>query len=529
MGLNNRYTDQSKNAFQKSNLFYTKSPFIGIQDPTVFGFKLFFLFDNPFSPLLYGLNGDYEKAPVNSAAYYLSSIGDQQRLYYLKKFIDLLSGINSQTPWYFQSISGLKDAWKHDMSKPYIGADKKLEIQCLESIDLRVTALMDYYRKACFDWKNRREVIPKNLRQFKMVVYVYEARYIQNPNSISLLDDVPDVQFGYGKKGGDASISAANLTNRLTGPDETLNDPPTNNVNVTLGVPMSTTRNIFTFDFCEFDVSEPGHLDTISNAEPAVVNQKFTIKYEDVEEINKYQYWDRNFVSDGILISLDKLALDDPNPGEPPTQEQTPPITKANTTEPSGDSAEIQSLGEVRKNRLVNGDNNIGEPNAFPGATEGNSNQNEVGAPPTENIGNQSFSLANRLSARATGGLLDRLGQEGASLVNDLKDQFNADNLFDRIENEIRDAIGTEITSLYLGNVFNFSPADLTRIRLLDSAIGAVNSSTPASSIVGSSVASGNLDEGSASLDNTLGEPSGNALDEGIEPTGSKAGNNIYE
>ena len=41
---------------------------------------------------------------------------------------------------------------------------------------------MDLYRKACYDWKYRREVVPVNLRQFKMSVYVYEARYIGSPS-----------------------------------------------------------------------------------------------------------------------------------------------------------------------------------------------------------------------------------------------------------------------------------------------------------------------------------------------------------
>ena len=71
-----RYKDQAKNAFTKTNLFYTTSPFLGTQDPTVFGFKLFFHFDHPGSPLLYGATRDIQSAPVNTAANFLKSIGD---------------------------------------------------------------------------------------------------------------------------------------------------------------------------------------------------------------------------------------------------------------------------------------------------------------------------------------------------------------------------------------------------------------------------------------------------------------------
>ena len=61
MKKNQRYKDQAKNAFAKTNLFYASGPFLGIQDPTVFGFKLFFHFNNIDSPLLWGINGDIQK------------------------------------------------------------------------------------------------------------------------------------------------------------------------------------------------------------------------------------------------------------------------------------------------------------------------------------------------------------------------------------------------------------------------------------------------------------------------------------
>jgi hypothetical protein len=347
-----RFKDHAKNAFVKTNLFYTKNVFLGIQDPTVFGFKLLFHFDTPNSPLLYGATRDINKAPLNTAANYLKSIGDEQRLYYLSKFVYLLSNINSQTPWYFQTLSGLKEAWKHDYTKPYIGDDKKLEIECAESIDLRITALMDYYRKACFDWKYRREVVPKNLRQFKLSIFVYEARFFNNPNSIAVSPpDVP-VDSGYGGNiQGQAAITNAELVERLTGKDETANDPITENVNTVLGVPMSTTRNLFHFDFCEFDMNEGSHLDGLNNTEPVEVKQKFGITYGDFEETNMYNFWDRNYVSDGFITSLDKLALDDPNPGVPPTQSQKPPIAPADTSL-KGSVNELKEQAEARADKI---------------------------------------------------------------------------------------------------------------------------------------------------------------------------------
>ena len=363
MKTNQRYRDKAKNAFAKSNLFYANGSFLGIQDPTVFGFKLFFHFDNIASPLLCGATTDINSAPTNSAAGFLKSIKDEQRLYYLEKFLYLLSGVNSQTPWYFQSLAGLKEAWALPIDKPYIGDDKKLEIECMESIDLRVTALMDLYRKACYDWKNRREVVPSNLRKFRLSVFVYEARVFGNPNSIANVEaPSPTPNAGYGGNiQGDAARQNAALVSRLIGKDETRNDPNTPNVNVVMGAQMSTTRNLFHFDFCEFDMNQASHLDTVSNMEPAEIKQKIAIKYGEVEEENMYNFWTASDpITSAYVRTLDRVALDDPQfqePGVPTASTDRPAVnTGANTstgqTSPAGDAEEIKAEGEKNKSNL---------------------------------------------------------------------------------------------------------------------------------------------------------------------------------
>jgi hypothetical protein len=182
-----KYKDGGLNRFKKTNLFFETNPYILFQDPTYIGFKLFFLVNQPDSKLL------SDQALPNTAMAYLTNIGDTARMHYLEKFVKHLVAINQQTPWFFQSIEGLQDAWKHGYQeadfKPLLPADRKISIKCLESIDLRMTALIDLYRKACFDWPNRREVVPKNLRQFTMYIYCYENRTINvkgQPGSNSL-------------------------------------------------------------------------------------------------------------------------------------------------------------------------------------------------------------------------------------------------------------------------------------------------------------------------------------------------------
>jgi hypothetical protein len=444
MDKRQRYTDKAMNAFKKTNLFYANGPFLGIQDPTVFGFKLFFHFDNIDSPLLYGANSDIQSAPTNTAAGYLKSIGDTQRLYYLEKFIYLLSGVNSQTPWYFQTLAGLKDAWVHDFTKPYIGEDKKITIECIESIDLRVTALLDLYRKACYDWKYRREVVPKNLRQFKLSVYVYETRVIQNPNSIATTgDESPPSEYGFGGNiQGEAAKKNAELVNRLTGRDETRNDPDAPNVNTVEGVKMSTTRNLFHFDFCEFNTSEPGHLETINNTEPAEVKQKIDIMYQDVDEENMYNFWtSKDPITDSYVASLDKLALDDPQfqePGVPLETNQIPSVEPAPPAQPGGDAADVEEEGKLLKENLI-----------------GSRIRDRVG----EAFESVSANLGDKEGRIRENTFIDDLGQSLANQA--IGNAQNAANAF--------------VSGLFLGNVYGFSPGTL---------IGAAGAQQTAASIL---------------------------------------------
>ncbi len=428
MRKNQRYKDSAKNAFAKTNLFYASGSFLGIQDPTVFGFKLFFHFNNIDSPLLWGINGDIQNAPINTAAGFLKSIGDQQRLFYLEKFLYLLSGVNSQTPWYFQKLDGLKDAWAMPIDKPYIGDDKKLTIECLESIDLRVTALMDLYRKACYDWKHRRCVIPDNLMRFKLSTYVYEARNFNNPNSIAAAPAPTPPEYGYGGNiQGDAARANADLVSRLLGSDETRNDPITADVNITEGTQMSTTRNLFHFDFCKFDMSDSTHLDSISNAEPSEVKQKIGILYQDFEEENMYEFWTASDpVSDAYVRTLDRIALDDPQlqePGVPLDSLDRPAIEDS-----SGPKGRINDMLADAKEKLDQ----------------------------IKNIDGQK--------------LKDTLSTTGEQIANNVANQAisNAQN-----------AAGAFVNGFFLGNVYGFSPASLTGEQGIARATGAILDAGP--------------------------------------------------
>ena len=53
-----------------------------------------------------------------------------------------------------------------------------LTFDCMDSIDLRINAMAELYRKATYDYQNHRELLPANLRKFRMWIIVTEIRQI---------------------------------------------------------------------------------------------------------------------------------------------------------------------------------------------------------------------------------------------------------------------------------------------------------------------------------------------------------------
>ena len=337
IGPKAKYTDETVNRFKKTNLLYTTDPYMLYQDPTYLGFKLFFTFDQPDSGLLSRYNH------TNTAMGYLDGIGDSYRMNYLHKFVDILQNVNLKTPWFFQTIEGLDQAWKRGYQeqdfKAALPKDRKISIGCEESVDLRMTAMMDFYRKACFDWNMRREVVPWNLRVFDVYIYVYEARTINKsgqPSPSGLLDlskllGLSDInkkqqeenQRLLGKV--DSSTGNAGALNKaresisaafggksaIDGIKSALNPKPAEGVD---SPDTEITRILYKFKQCEWLPDESSEIFTkVGNTIGERAMQKIAFSYRDVEEINLYTIYSRDvYVQDVIIGQMDIAANDVP-------------------------------------------------------------------------------------------------------------------------------------------------------------------------------------------------------------------------
>ena len=135
-------------------------------DPTSIMFRLFFHFGARV-----GLFAD----PIfeNSALAFLKRLGEQWRYDLLEKVIDTLSEINSSMPWMFQSIEGIANILNRPWGMSYL--NDVIDITTLEAIDFKIAAINSALKQIMFDDQKRVFVLPHNLRQFSMSIYLYDS------------------------------------------------------------------------------------------------------------------------------------------------------------------------------------------------------------------------------------------------------------------------------------------------------------------------------------------------------------------
>ena len=275
-----------------------------LDDPTYLGFSVYFDFVN--SPLLFvsddnALEGDY-------AYKYLSEVSPQ-RAELLKVFVSSLQYIQNNKPYIFQTIEGLDRCWNiaTDLKDPYMGGDDaKIGITCLESVDMRMTALMDLYRKIVYDTNGRREIVPRNLRMFKCTIVVQEIRRFKTLTDI-IRGQQDDTSSNFGQNNFISPNTASGLFNA-----QTLNliasgdqDDP-----ISLWVNDNCSQVVFNLDFCEFTPDAASVVFTAFNnaGEKTPNGSKIGFTYEKVSEVNRYATMEGDLSSDSLSRG-DSLGL----------------------------------------------------------------------------------------------------------------------------------------------------------------------------------------------------------------------------
>jgi len=234
--MENKFTNQS--IFRKGHLVkHSKNAY---QEPTYLSFVL--VFDIVNSPLL-----NKEQAVKFLRDFYKETDKADK----LEKFINTLLLLNKEMPWYWKSISGVDNAIKvyENFGESYHGGDDAtLEITCLESINLAISGLMDLYRQAVYDSSKWTQVLPENMRKFRMQVIVSEVRDQRRTK--------------------DVNQSAEEIIN-----SDLVNVMP---------------KFVFEFDFCEFKPESASEaFSDLSAEEPEMADDlKISISYETVKIVN---------------------------------------------------------------------------------------------------------------------------------------------------------------------------------------------------------------------------------------------------
>ncbi len=176
-----------------------------LDDPTYLGFNLRFIINSPlfegaiegnpaipanpidsFQALSNTSNGVASTPAAQSAVGYLNKIGETTRATYLTAFCQGIKEIEYKRPYYFQTIEGLGEAYNKTVNMtPYGGSaeGEGITVGLLEAVDLKMSALFNLYKAACYDVKYRRHVLPKNLMYFDVEVDVLEIRKFRSIKS----------------------------------------------------------------------------------------------------------------------------------------------------------------------------------------------------------------------------------------------------------------------------------------------------------------------------------------------------------
>lgn len=202
-------------------------------EPNWMYFKVFFDFNTTnglFGGIVNEKEGNVRKISATSAlGFYLQWAGHymaenaKARMVSLQKFVKTLNYISNYAPWFFNAIEGL-DSLAIDLQTPL--KDRSFRIKCApDAIDMRLTTLFDFYKFACFDYVNFKEMLPANLRKFNMSIMFFSVplRFIDTHSKIG--SNEYKIRGTRGDKGTSAMCKIINFKNCEFNVEKMFNTP----------------------------------------------------------------------------------------------------------------------------------------------------------------------------------------------------------------------------------------------------------------------------------------------------------------
>lgn len=332
--IRERYTNGFYNT---SSSIYTPKVYSKMFDePTYLTFRIEFDFRpdkeenvKTVDPKTYGINNGFNKMPepllsydsnnknnnyYSTANYLNDNLGEYYRSKLLKDFINGLKDIQDNYPYYFTSIEGLNALTKvtPEQGIRINSENSTITIKCLEGLDLKITSLMQMYRKIAWDDVYQRWILPDMMRYFGINIYVSEIRLFHSyaiPNKIrpgvydfdtnfmnssTLTDAKPSLL----SKAGNLLNSAIATSVRLVGNNNNVVNgisAADSIIDAIISVNSAVKSNAYKLcdnainDFmptikyechmCEFDISDSNeHISSLSSAKSGIASPEPTIK-----------------------------------------------------------------------------------------------------------------------------------------------------------------------------------------------------------------------------------------------------------
>lgn len=211
----------------------------------------------------------------SSVDYLRDVLGEEKRAELLQEFIKGLNDIQTYFPYYFTSIDGLGDLLKVDPNTGRrIKENTTITINCIEALDLRITKLLNMYRKAAWDDVYQRWILPDMMRFFKMDIYISEIRVFHTTKAtkVDKHQEERATESPASKLGGN---SATDTKKFITLANDVINEL------------LPTIK--LTLSQCEFDISDTmNYLNSLKSTKSDSPLPKIRIKVGNVEENQIY-------------------------------------------------------------------------------------------------------------------------------------------------------------------------------------------------------------------------------------------------
>jgi len=211
---------------------------------------------------------------------YLRDQNELVRAEMLKDFIIKWKSLNEDFQYYFQKVSGLQQLFSVDPTKGIRSNNFILKITMLEGVDLRVSYLLNLYRKIAWDDDYQRWILPDVMRFFQLKIYINEFRNFHTPVTLDQ---------------NSVNLATGNVSTIVSNPEK----------NMILRNFNSVPTYVLELNQCEFDITSlksviPDAIGVDKEEEPKV---EFSIKVGNFEESYTNPFLDRLY-SDIIVNGL---------------------------------------------------------------------------------------------------------------------------------------------------------------------------------------------------------------------------------